>query len=105
MKQVLEAVEKLSVEELARANESFPQFHSAHEGYAMLLEEVEELNAEMVQVNEGVKIVWVFIKGNFPQAEQLKRLKEVALHAAAEAIQVAAMCQKFAAIESSNPKI
>ena len=59
-------------EELARA-EAWPAFHSAHEGYAMLLEEVDEL--------------WEHVKVN-----QKKR----ALGAMrAEAIQVAAMAVKF----------
>ena len=34
-------------EELARAQRAFPEFHSAHEGYAVLLEEVEELKAHV----------------------------------------------------------
>ena len=32
--------------ELSAANERFPQFHSAHEGYAVILEEVEECEGE-----------------------------------------------------------
>ena len=32
--------------ELAAANERFPPFHSAHEGWAVILEEVDELKAE-----------------------------------------------------------
>jgi hypothetical protein len=65
MKQLLEAVEKLSVEELTRANEKFPQFQHAD--------------------------------------EFIKRLKESSLHAAAEAVQVAAMCQKFADMAGKQP--
>lgn len=35
-------VRALVDKELTAANERFPQFHSAHEGYAVILEEVEE---------------------------------------------------------------
>ena len=35
-------VRALVDKELDAANERFPQFHSAHEGYAVILEEVEE---------------------------------------------------------------
>lgn len=34
-------------DEVERAVRKFPPFHSAHEGYAVLLEEVEELKAEI----------------------------------------------------------
>ena len=61
------------LQELARARKTFPPFNSAHEGYAVILEEVEELKAE------------VFWK----KGEERKRL------ARAEAIQVAAMAIRF----------
>ena len=37
--------------ELAAANERFPQFHSAHEGYAVIQEEVDELKEDMDRIN------------------------------------------------------
>jgi hypothetical protein len=33
--------------ELGKAIQKYPKFHSAHEGYAVLLEEVRELEAEV----------------------------------------------------------
>lgn len=59
--------------ELARAEAAFPPFHSAHEGFAVLLEEVDELKAE----------VW-----KSPAKRDPARLR-------AEAIQVAAMAIRF----------
>lgn len=62
--------------EIARAQElGFGPFHSAHEGYAILLEEVDELKAH----------VWT---------NQKKRDVEAMYK---EAVQVAAMATKFAA--------
>ena len=62
--------------ELGRARDlGFGLFHSAHEGYAVILEEMDELKAE----------VWKNQKYREP-----KKLRD-------EAIQVAAMAVKFAA--------
>lgn len=60
--------------ELARAVERFPAMNSAHEGYAVLLEEVEELWAH-VKEKQGMRLT--------------HRMR-------AEAIQVAAMAVRFA---------
>jgi Cys-tRNA synthase (O-phospho-L-seryl-tRNA:Cys-tRNA synthase) len=97
MKKLLEEVEKLSVEELTRANENFPQFASAHEGFAVILEEVQEHQEDNHKMIELLDSVFGHIRTNDIQHtnEFIKRLKESALHAAAGAIQVAAMCQKF----------
>jgi hypothetical protein len=67
-----EAIE-LVVKELDSANEKFPLFNSSHEGYAVILEEVDEL--------------WDEIKGN-KDPMSLVRQKD-------EAVQVAAMAIKF----------
>lgn len=61
----------LVLEELGRATAKFPPFNSAHEGYAVLLEEVDEL--------------W----------DEVKRQKKDHPSIRAEAIQVAAMAIRF----------
>lgn len=43
---------RLVKEELIRARKQHPPFNSAHEGYAVLLEEVDELWAEIKKGNE-----------------------------------------------------
>jgi NTP pyrophosphatase (non-canonical NTP hydrolase) len=62
------------IEELTRAMCAFPSFHSAHEGYAVLLEEVDEL--------------WDEVKKKQGTRDRAKLRKE--------AIQVAAMALRFA---------
>ena len=62
------------VREFRNAQGKFPPFNSAHEGYAVLLEEVEELKAE------------VFKGGSQPRDMTAMRK---------EAIQVAAMALRF----------
>ena len=59
--------------EYERASGMFPQFNSPHEGYAILLEEVDEL--------------WDEIKGNKKEGA-LERMRK-------EAVQVAAMAMRF----------
>ncbi len=61
-------------EEVARAKKKFPPFNSAHEGYAVLAEEVDEL--------------WDHVKVN-QKRRDLEAMRK-------EAIQVAAMAIRFA---------
>lgn len=61
--------------EALRAAELFPSFNSAHEGFAVLLEEVDELKAE----------VWSNEKKNPERAAKMRK----------EAVQVAAMALRF----------
>lgn len=68
-------------EELERAMKRFPAFNSAHEGFAVLLEEVDELK----------KHVW--------QRQHARSLDEMRK----EAVQVAAMAIRFA-VEVCNEK-
>jgi len=69
MEQVLSEVRT----EVIRASNKYPPFNSEHEGYAVLLEEVDEL--------------WVEVKKN-PKTRDLAKVR-------AEAIQVAAMAVRF----------
>ena len=61
------------LQEYTRADALYPSFHSAHEGFAIILEEVDELKAE----------VW-----KSPKNRDLEAMKT-------EAIQVAAMALRF----------
>ena len=64
-----------AIKEVSRAREMWPSMHSAHEGYAVLLEEVEEL--------------WEHVKAN----QKRRNIEDMRT----EAIQVAAMAICFAA--------
>ena len=66
----MDQIIKEVIAEYQRASDKFPPFHSAHEGYAVIQEEVDEL--------------WDCIKGNL--APNLTR---------DEAVQVAAMALRF----------
>lgn len=99
MDAVKKDVEALVEKELEAANEKFPLFNSAHEGYAVLLEELGELKDEIHDIKEYKKLMKEAIHKN--NNEMLLKYAEImgnrAILAAVEAIQVAAMCEKFKA--------
>lgn len=85
--------------ELAAANKQFPQFHSAHEGYAVIQEEVDELKEDMDRITCRITSLRVRVRFNSSCEELLSRIYDNAINAACEAIQVAAMCKKFLEME------
>lgn len=97
MDAVKKDVEALVQKELEAANKKFPLFHSAHEGYAVLLEEAEELERDSASVKYDMLCLWNAVKGNNSEAalETISHTYERAVNAAVEAIQTAAMCEKF----------
>lgn len=93
------AVAMEAVEEMLRASAKFPPFNSGHEGYAVLLEEVEELKDEIFWGPTKGGIITIDLRDEpFPpmeeeakedrQARRVKLMRE-------EAIQVAAMAMRF----------
>lgn len=86
--------------ELRNANEINPPFHSMHEGYAVMLEEVEETKEALKSVEAFLTLIWNRVRWNETKAamQMAEELEAKAIHLAAEAIQVAAMARKFQAI-------
>lgn len=58
MNAVEEQVGQLVNTELSAANERFPQFHSQHEGYAVVLEEMDELKIDVYNADQYLSYVW-----------------------------------------------
>ncbi len=87
-------------EELEAANAIYPPFSSMHEGYAVMLEEVEEVENELEVLKNGLKNLWSFTKWDDVAlgCESAEGAERRAVNLAAEAIQVAAMARKFQAI-------
>ena len=69
-------------------------FHSQHEAYAIILEEVEEAEHEARKAMERLTRYWLSIKANGESNRELPYIQQRAERAAAEWIQVAAMCHK-----------
>lgn len=97
MKELLKSIEVLTAEELARSYEKFPKFNSPHEGYAVIKEEVEEHADDIENVVHDLEQLWNYTKTNdsLMQVSYAENLRDSAIHAAAEAIHVAAMAQKY----------
>lgn len=95
-------VRTLVDKELAAANERFPQFHSQHEGYAVIKEEVDELKEYTDLINNRMIYLWAKIRFNNICENLTSRIYDDAINAACEAIQVAAMCRKFLEMEEEK---
>ena len=95
-------VRALVDKELAAANERFPQFHSAHEGWAVILEEQIELGAEFEKIRGYMGDIFNKIIENNSVSIEIGILQMYAINAACEAIQVAAMCKKFLDMEGAK---
>jgi hypothetical protein len=82
--------------ELIAANEKYPPFASLHEAYAVILEEYEEADDELMACDEFIQDVWRYTKEDNTQGalEAFKYLKHRAEHLAQEACQMAAMANK-----------
>lgn len=105
MNKLLEKVKVLADEELKLANEQYPLFASAHEGAAVILEEVEEADDEMVWMKRQYNRLWDDVKADGPKEciiDNAEKLKRLAKRCAAECIQVAAMCEKMKMSEESR---
>ena len=103
MNAVENQVRELVAAELESANRQFPQFHSSHEGWAVMLEEIKELEKEVNLINSSNKEMFECIIGNVSKLDAFTdSIMFHAINAACEAIQVAAMVQKFRDMEENN---
>ena len=97
-------VEQLVKKELESANKRFPAFRSPHEGWAVIREEYDELKNAIYVLKGSMKFLWMGVKKNWYAGEDdvdglakliPSQIREEAIDAACEAIQVAAMAQKY----------
>ena len=102
MNAVENQVRELVSVELAAANEKFPQFHSPHEGWAVMQEEIKKLIKECKRTKIGNKEVFGRIMENEKACAFARYINIHAIRAACEAIQVAAMAQKYLDMENEN---
>lgn len=72
-----------------------PTYASEHEGYAVLLEEVEEACEAANYMQDALKILWTSIRQNEFSNFELTQVYRFAMALANEAVQIAAVCERF----------
>lgn len=72
-------------------------YASAHEAYAVLKEEIEEAAEDMEQINRDLAYLWALIKNNHIEkgVGTISEAIDYAKMLAQEAVQVAAVCERF----------
>ena len=96
MEELLKEVGLLVSKELIEANKINGQtFVDKHQGYAVILEEVQETEEELDRVKQKLKFVWGATRRNEYPKEAIEMLNHYSKLLACEAIQTAAMAQKF----------
>lgn len=94
-----EKIMDLVAEELEDANKKYPLFHSPHEAYAVLREEVEEAEYDIEKIKERLDCMWISVKCDTNIEGHADTLYAYAVNGIMELIQVAAMADK---IKQSN---
>lgn len=92
------AIEQAVCYELQNAVKNFgATYHSEHEGYAVLLEEFQEASEDLRFMSVRLECVWHAVRNNDPKTllNNLGEVKQFALALAEEAVQCAAVCEKF----------
>lgn len=92
VKQAIEEETKIAVEKFGQS------YNSMHEGYAVLLEEVEEADERMNEVNHHIEWFWSSIRCGESEPDfkgTADRIKYAAKQLSLEACQIAAVCNKI----------
>lgn len=72
-------------------------YASEHEGYAVLKEEIEEAAEFLDDMNKDLAYIWALIRNNhiWRGQEAIAETKKYAIELANEAVQCAAVCERF----------
>lgn len=100
MKELRSEIYDIEEREYDRANSENPMFHSKHEGFCILLEEFCEFVDDADILSEAVRDLWEGVYKDNRTEATAKQIEMIAIEAACEAVQVAAMARKY--VESNN---
>lgn len=108
MKELLAGLEIMAAQEKKRAEkENGATFHSPHEAYGVIAEELMEAKSEVTCLDVAENSLLKVIHRNDPKLYRctLQQLRNAAMNAAAELVQVAAMCNKAIASLDVPPPV
>lgn len=89
-------IKKAIVEETINAKKNYGTlYHSNHEGYAVVKEEVEEVIDCTNAMNNFMSNLWENIKQDNDIMPDISKVYDAALYAALECLQVCACCNKL----------
>lgn len=95
MEEIKRAIRAAVIAEYQRAAQRFGVAHnSAHEAYAVMLEEVQEAEEEVASLTCLMEEFWRCVRHNTKTHAIVGDIRENAIIAAAELVQVAAMADK-----------
>ena len=100
-----QTISNLANEEKVFAIDKYPQFHSTHEAYAVMLEELEETIEALEIVKNNIEVLWKMTRRNYPNEQVKQQLEKIAFECkqlSSESIQVYAVALK--AIEQLGGK-
>lgn len=92
-----DAVKELVAQEYAAAEAAYPPVHSLHEGYAILLEEIEETEDALGRAKNRLCRLWTAAKDDDLMRARTftKSAQNFAEQTACEALQSAAVCRRL----------
>ena len=94
-------VRELVATELAAANRKHPPFRSQHDGIAVIWEEIGDVVEYSNFVVNYLNAAWKYIRENKDAKNIITGpTQNVAISLACEAIQLAAMCEKFREVQN-----
>lgn len=94
-KKTMEGVNYLVQNELDMASDDYgKKFHSDHEAFSVILEEVAESKEELAAIIDCMNGLWLSVRQDTKSVDILTYIERHARRLACEAIQVAAMARK-----------
>lgn len=72
-----------------------PTYHSEHEGFAVLMEECQEAAECDKDMQKALEDLWISIRENEVSSFDLSQVQGFAKYLAEEAVQIAAVCERF----------
>lgn len=72
----------------------YGKFHSEHEFYSIIKEEIEEASFDMSSIENELEYLWKDIKLDHMREEEINTIKKHSIYAIHELLQVCAVCDK-----------